>query len=512
MVLIARVQHLLLSLYVIAGLALGHPAFAQAAPLDGLDAYIEKARNDWQVPGLAVVVVKDDGIVYAKGFGVREIGNPDRVDPDTVFAIGSATKAFTGAALAMLVDEKRIEWDGAVHRYMPSFELHDPFATRHATVRDLLSHRTGFVSGSGWLWTGSGFDRNEIIRRLRFQDDSLEFRNQFRYANEIYTAAGEIVPAVTGSSWDDFMAARFFRPLGMTRTNTSVTSLRGVKNLATPHGVVDGKLASFAYRQVDNVGGAGAINSSARDLAQLVRLQLNDGVYEGKRLIAADTLAETRAGQMIPRGGLGASTPGAKFGEYGFGWIVNEYRGRKVVQHGGAVDGMLGLVAMIPEERLGVVVLTNRLPHQLPWALGYKVFDAFLGGGTVDWSATMKAEADKAEADQAARKISQAAMPAVPAPLPLDNYVGTYSSDLYGQATVALENGALVFNRPTAAAVLAHERNGQFRARWRSPSILSVYGETPIGFGIGPAGQVSYLELGTDRFEREHEVAGPAHR
>lgn len=511
-------RHVLLTLCVIAGLALGHPTLAQTVPLEGLDAYIEKARDDWQVPGVAVVVVKDDRIVFAKGFGVRESGKPDRVDPDTVFAIGSATKAFTGAALAMLVDEKKIAWDGAVHGYMPAFALHEPFATHNATVRDLLSHRTGFSSGYGWLWTGSGFDRNEIIRRLRFQTGGPGFRNRFHYANEIYTAAGEIVPAVTGTSWDEFMAARFFRPLGMTRTSTSVTSLRGMSNVATPHGEVDGKLLSFPFRQIDNVGGAGAINSSARDMAQWVRLQLNDGVYEGKRLIAADTLAETRAGQMIPRGGLGNAAPGAKFAEYGLGWIVNDYRGKKVVQHAGAVDGMLGLVAMIPEEKLGIVVLTNRLPHQLAWALELKVFDAFLGGSTVDWSATMKAEADKAESEQKQRTVEQRAaakVAAAPQPattLPLDRYLGTYSSDLYGKATVALENGALVFKRPTSVAALARDGNNQFRARWRSAGLLSVFGETPVGFGIGPDGQVAYLELGTDRFEREKVAAAPTGR
>ena len=479
------------------------PAATDASTLVGLDAYVEKARAEWQVPGVAVAIVKDDRLVYAKGFGVREAGKPGAVDTDSVFAIGSATKAFTGAALAMLVDEKKIVWDGVVRTYLPGFALNDSYATEHATVRDLLSHRTGFVSGSGWLWTGSGFDRSEIIHRLRFQTASAGFRNRFLYANEIFTAAGEIVPAVTGTSWDDFVARRLFAPLGMTRSSTSVGALAGLANVASPHGMVDGKLVSFPYRRVDNVGGAGAINASARDMAQWVRLQLGNGVYQGQRLIGAASLAETRTGQSLPGPGRLVS-PVSQFAEYGFGWILGDYRGRKVVEHMGGVDGMMCIVAMIPEEHLGVVVLTNMLPHQLPAAVALKVFDSFLGGGDTDWSATLKAEADKAMAVADSRKAAEAtaAGPVQPA-LPLDRYAGTYTSDLFGTATISVKHGALVFSRPTAAAALIHDRDSRFRARWTSASILSVFGETPVEFTSGPDGGIDALQLGTDRFRHE---------
>jgi CubicO group peptidase (beta-lactamase class C family) len=480
---------------------------AALAPLEGLDAYIEKARADWGVPGTAVVIVKDDRIVYAKGFGVREAGRPDPVDADTVFAIGSASKAFTGAALGMLVDEKKIAWDGVVHDYMPAFELNDPYATRHATVRDLLAHRTGFISGSGWMWTGSGFDRDEIIRRLRFQTESHGFRNRFAYANEIYTAAGEIIPAVTGTSWDDFVAGRIFAPLGMTRSRTSVTALKGMRNVASPHGLIDGRIVTFPYRQVDNVGGAGAINASARDVAQWVRLQLGDGVFEGKRLISSAALAETHRAQIVPRGG-GLTNPGGQFGEYGFGWILGDYRGKKVVQHSGGVDGMLCIVAMIPEEKLGVVVLSNMLPHQLTTAVQLKIFDAFLGGPGTDWNATLKAQDEKTKAEMEKRRAAQAAAAPGGAPmLPLDRYAGRYASDQYGEIEVAVEKGALTLTRPTAAAVLTPDGANRFKARWTSASILSVFGETAVGFTIGPAGDVAALELGSDRFARAQPPA-----
>jgi len=474
------------------------PTTAEA--LGGLDAYIEGARQAWQVPGLSIAIVKDDKIIYSRGFGVREDGKPGKVDADTVFAIGSATKAFTSAALGMLVDEKKIEWDGAVHDYMPSFELHDPYVTRHATVRDLLSHRTGVVTNGG-LWYGSGFDRQEIVRRLRFQTETLGFRNQFQYQNEMFIVAGEIVTTVSGTGFDQFVTRRIFEPLGMRRTSTSVTALKGLTNVATPHALLDGKMIPVEYRMIDNVGGAGVINSSARDMAQWLRLQLGGGTFEGKRLIASTTLAEMHSGQIVPRGG---TDPLFKFSEYGLGWGVQEYRGQKIVQHSGAIDGMQSMVAMIPERKLGVVVLTNGLRTKLATAVELRVLDAFLGGPATDHSAVMKQESD--DAVRIAREKAAAtsgSVAAAPARLPLDRYVGTYSSDLLGRIAITLADGKLKLARPQATAVLNHDRNDMFKAQWDSPGQMSITGQTPVGFTFAPDGEIATLELGGDKFARE---------
>ncbi|WP_197411384.1 MULTISPECIES: serine hydrolase [unclassified Sphingopyxis] len=495
---------------------LASPAFAQtvaetpvpapevspttAEALGGLDAYIESARKAWHVPGLSIAIVRDDRIVYSRGFGVREAGKPGKVDADTVFAIGSATKAFTAAALGMLVDDKKIEWDGAVHDYMPSFELHDPYVTRHVTVRDLLSHRTGVVTNGG-LWYGSGFDRREIMRRLRFQTETLGFRNQYQYQNEMFIVAGEIVSAVTGTSYDQFIAGRIFEPLGMRRTNTSVTALKGLANVATPHALLDGKATPVEYRMIDNVGGAGVINSSARDMAQWVRLQLGGGTFEGKRLIASTTLTEMHSGQIVPRGGTDALF---KFSEYGLGWGMQEYRGQKIVQHSGAIDGMQSMVAMIPERKLGVVVLTNGLRTKLATAVELRVLDAFLGGPATDHSAVMKQESD--DAVRIAREKAAATSGSVtiaPARLPLDRYVGTYSSDLLGEIAITLADGKLKLARPQATAVLNHDRNDMFKAQWDSPGQRSITGQTSVGFTFAPDGEIATLELGGDIFARE---------
>lgn len=514
MISIARMKHVILSATALTLISPAFPALAQtvatapapatlsspstSAALEGLDAYIETARQTWQVPGAAVVIVKDDKIVYAKGFGVREDGKPGKVDPDTVFAIGSATKAFTAAALGMLVDEKKIAWDGAVHDYLPSFEMDDPYVTRHATVRDLLSHRTGVVT-NGNLWYGSGFDRKEIIRRMRFQTESIGFRNQFQYQNEMFIVAGEVVSSVAGTSYDSFIASRIFAPLGMRRSSTSVNALKGLANVATPHSLIDGKAVPIEYRVIDNVGGAGVINSSARDMAQWLRLQLGGGTFQGKQLIAPTTLAEMHTGQIVPRGGPGTTF---KFSEYGLGWGVQEYRGQKIVAHSGAIDGMQSMIAMIPEKKLGLVVLTNGLRTVLGTAVELRVLDAFLGGPVTDHSAVLKKASDDA-ARAAREKTPPPSATVAPPTLPLDRYAGTYSNVMLGDVVITLADGKLLLARPAVSAVLDHEDKDKFMARWKSPGQVVIFGPTPVGFTFGAAGQITTLELGADKFARK---------
>jgi len=507
----ARLRHVILCAASLPLLV--NPAFAQSAvetpatspttaeALAGLDAYIESARQAWQVPGLSIAIVKDDRIIYSRGFGVREEGRPGKVDAATVFAIGSATKAFTAAALGMLVDEKKIGWDGAVHDYMPSFELHDPYVTRHVTVRDLLSHRTGVVTNGG-LWYGSGFDRQEIVRRLRFQTETLGFRNQFQYQNEMFIVAGEVVSSVAGTTYDRFVASRIFEPLGMRRSSTSVAALKGLANVAAPHMLVGGKAVPVEYRVIDNVGGAGVINSSARDMAQWVRLQLGGGAFEGKQLIAGATLTEMHTGQIVPRGSSNASF---KFSEYGLGWGVQEYRGEKIVAHSGAIDGMQSVVALMPAKKLGLVVLTNGLRTSLTSAVELRVLDAFLGGPVTDHSAVMKQAHDDAVriANEKAANAASSVTSAAPPRLPLDRYVGTYASDLLGDVAITLVDGKLALARRQAAAVLHHEHNDMFEAHWNSLAQNGIIGQTPVGFTFGADGEIATLELGGDKFTRK---------
>src|SRR5687767_5739649 len=252
-----------------------------------IDAYAAKAGQEWKVPGFAVAVVKDDRVVFVKGYGVRELGKTDPVDKDTLFAVASLTKAFTSAALAALVDEGRLRWDDPVTKHLPSFQLYDPYVTRELTVRDLLSHRSGLATfGGDLLWYETTYSREDILKRVRHLRPVHPFRGRYGYQNIMFLAAGEIVPAVTGKSWDDFIRERFFAPLGMTRSNTTLKQLAGSQNVATPHNETGGRVKVVKYSNVDAAGGAAAINSTAAEMAEWVRLQLGRGTYQGRKLFS----------------------------------------------------------------------------------------------------------------------------------------------------------------------------------------------------------------------------------
>ena len=239
-------------------LTLAGPLPAQQGLLKGLDAYVAQALKDWEAPGLAIAVVRHDSVVFARGYGVRELGKAETVDANTIFAIGSTSKAFTAALLGMLVDQGRIRWDDPVTRYLPGFQLYDPYVTREITIRDLLTHRSGLARGDG-LWAASGYRRDEVIRRVRFLKPSWSFRSQYGYQNIMFLTAGELAGRVYGKSWDEVVRQQIFEPLGMTRTRTSVDALKGMDDVATPHERIDDAVRPVEWMNIDNIGPAGSI-------------------------------------------------------------------------------------------------------------------------------------------------------------------------------------------------------------------------------------------------------------
>ena len=245
-----------------------------------IDAYVEAAMRAWEVPGVAIAVVRNDSIVLARGYGVRELGKSDRVTPNSLFAVGSTSKAFTAAALGILVDERKLSWEDPVTKHLPRFQLYDPYVTRELTIRDLLTHRSGLPRGDR-LWHASGYDRAEVLRRVRFLPPSWSFRSAYGYQNIMFLAAGEVVTAVTGKSWDDFVRERIFVPLGMSRSVTSTRPLATMSDVATPHQSIDGTVRPVSWLNIDNVGPAGSINSSALEMAAWLRLQLGQGTCCG---------------------------------------------------------------------------------------------------------------------------------------------------------------------------------------------------------------------------------------
>jgi CubicO group peptidase (beta-lactamase class C family) len=467
-----------------------------------IDEYATKAGQDWRVPGFAIAIVKDDKVVLAKGYGVRELGKSDAVDKDTLFAIASNSKAFTAASLATLVDENKLRWDDPVTKYIPWFQLYDPWVTREMTVRDLLSHRSGLATfGGDLLWYESSYSRNEIIRRIRFLKPASSFRSRYGYQNIMFLTAGEIIPVITGKSWDDYVRERFFTPLGMTRTTTSYKQLLATPNIATPHNEVNGQVHVIRYGNADNAGGAAAINSSVSDLAQWLRLQLGRGTYDGKKIFSAARSRDMWNPNTIVSG---TSEQGEKFNPtvhfnlYGLGWGLNDYQGRKVVSHGGGLDGMVSRVAMMPEENLGLVILTNS-ETTLSTLLSAKIFDVFLGVPARDWSAEYLARVKQGEeaGKVAVRKVEESRVPNTKPSVALANYAGTYSGALYGDATVTEENGKLVvrlMSSPNFVGDLEHWHFDTFSIKWRS-SIVYPFGRGFVTFTLDGNGKVNEMKI-----------------
>jgi CubicO group peptidase (beta-lactamase class C family) len=477
-------------------LSISQIVFGQQTPLNGFDDYVNKAISDWKVPGVAIAIIKDDKIVYAKGYGVRKLGEPTPVDERTLFAIGSSSKAFTSAAVAMLVDEGKVKWDDPVIKHLQGFEMFDPYVTRELKIRDLLSHRSGLERGD-FLWYGSDLDRDEILRHVRYLKPTWSLRSNFGYQNLMYLAAGQVASKVTSKSWDELIKTRIFTPLGMTASSTSIRDFKNGDNVATPHASIDDKVQPIAWRNIDNIGPAGSINSNVIDMAQWVRMQLGNGTFEGKKLISPGAIKEMQMPQTVMRleGAYSLFYPEAHFLNYGLGWFLSDYHGKKVVEHGGAIDGMRAAVAMIPEEKLGVVILTNMNGSLLPLPLTYKVFDAYLGGPHKDWSGDMlKALKPLEEQGKAAEKRaeSQRVMGTRPSLTP-ESYAGTYKNDLYGEVKIINEGGKLsVAFGPAFKSELEHWHYDTFRANFAGAVASKVF----VTFSLSPQGKADTVTLG----------------
>lgn len=339
--------------------------------------------RDWSVPGVAIAIVKDDAVVHARGYGVLQHGRTERVDADTLFAIGSCTKAFTATALAILVEEKKLEWDQPVVGYMPQFHLADPYATRNATVRDLLLNRSGApgIAGGEVALYAKTKTSEELLEQIAALP-GWPFRHRFDYSNGMYLAAGELIPAVTGKSYHHFIRERLFTPLGMTRSTTRSAELSDRTNVAVPHRISGNVSRVVAPFNVDHLAPAGSISSSASEIARWLRLQLAGGRIGSRSLLSPTSVAQTHEpAAVIPRDALWTTSfPAADILTWAMGWTVYTYRGSRIVEHVGIGGGMHAAVGLIPAHGLGVAILTNAgyPENQLPAALRYRIYDSYL--------------------------------------------------------------------------------------------------------------------------------------
>ncbi len=472
---------------------------AQAFRQQEFDAYVNRGLERLATPGAAIAVVKDGKVLFAKGYGVRTLGSAARVDAHTLFQIASNTKAFTTAALAMLADDGKLSWDDPVTKFLPGFELYDPYVTREFTVRDLVTHRSGLGLGAGdLLWFHSGYTRAEIAQRIRYAKPVSSFRSAYAYDNVLYIVAGEVVRAVAGQTWDDLVKQRIFVPLGMTETGATIASFTASPNAAAPHGVDNGKLQVVPLDSTDNIAPAGGIVSNVTDLAKWMLCRLDSGRYAGGRLFSERQAREMWAGQTIlpiadPPPPLAALRP--NFSQYGLGWRLRDYQGRKLVTHTGGLAGMTSQVTLVPAERLGIVILTNG-ESDLMAALTYRLLDIFFKVRPTDWVSAYIAAArlDRLHADSILA-AGRAGRDSLSQPsLPLGRYAGQYRDDLYGDATITLENGTLVLrfsHSPAFTGDLEHWQYDTFIAHWRAPHLEDAY----VTFALDPHGSIDRFRM-----------------
>jgi CubicO group peptidase (beta-lactamase class C family) len=475
-------------------------ASAEVPPaLAGFDEYVAQGVSDWQIPALAVAVVKDGDVVFAKGYGVRELGRPEAADAETLFAIGSTTKAMTAAALAILVDEGKLGWDDPVTKHLPWFQLHDPVVTREVTVRDLLTHRAG-LPNADFLWYGRDNAPRDILFRMRYLPQETSLRSHFTYQNVMYAAAGAVVAEVSGTSWEDFVRTRLLEPLGMNGTVLSLSGLAGKLNVASPHFRIDGTVQVIENASVDPVAPAGAVWSSVSDMAKWMRFVLEGTTPEGTRLLKEETLEELFRPQTIVDRDEFYPTQrltGPKWTTYGLGWFQHEYRGRAVDFHTGSIDGMVAIHGLIRDERLGVYVLANLDHAELRHALMYRVFDLYSGdeGRLRDWSADLRElygslskEAEEKRAELEAKRI-----PGTRPSLPPEGYAGAYSDPLAGEASVSASGDVLRLSLgPGLAGTLEHWHHDVFRISWDRKWQAKAF----VSFHLNVEGEVESLDIG----------------
>jgi CubicO group peptidase (beta-lactamase class C family) len=474
---------------------------AVGVPAEGrIDALAERALEVFETPGLAIGVVKDGELVYARGHGVREIGRSEPVDPDTLFQIASLTKAFTAAALGLLVDEGELDWDDRVIDHLPQFRMYDPWVTREFTVRDLLTHRSGLGLGAGDLlfWPEADSTREDVIRAMRHLEPVTSFRTAYAYDNLLYVIAGEVVGAVSGLPWEDFVERRILEPLGMEGCRSLPARVEGSANRATPHMVVDGELVTTFFSTRDATAAAGAINCNISGLAKWAAMHLAGGeLPDGGRLLSKEVQSEMwRPVTLTSVRDLDREHGRTHFAAYALGWATKDFLGRLHVSHGGGLQGMTSHIALLPEEELAVIVLTNQW-SRASRALTSQVLDDYLSPESEDWIELFAA--GSAERAAEAREVVEEAFANRAADsrpsLPLEEYAGTYRDAWYGEVFVEREGGGLKirFGRSEMlTGPLEHFQYDTFVARWLD---RSLYADAYVTFALGADGRVEAIRM-----------------
>ena len=489
-------------------LALAAGPVAAAPPTD-FDARVEALRKSVGVPGMAIAIVEEGKTTLAKGYGLRKLGAPDAVDADTIFPNGSTGKAFTVAALATLVDAGKIGWDDKVIDRLPGFQMYDPWVTREMTIRDLLVHRSGLGLGEGDLLfvPRSNIPRAEAVRRLRYLKPATSFRSGYAYDNILYMVAGQLIEAVTGQTWEDYVREHVLKPAGMTHSTTGSEERFNTPDRAHPHARLNGGLRGAGDQQLlderdelsRSAAPAGGMAVSANDMAKWLILQLADGrLPNGDRLFSEAAHTQmwtptviTPLEKLSPE--LAATDP--TFSAYALGWEIQDYRGTKIVWHGGAVFGFKTAVVLIPSRNIGFSITINSEDGELPRGLMYELLDHYLGLPPAGWPEKVIAYKKKLVADAVASLGAKQAKPAAVGPsLPLTSYAGTYTDPWYGQIVIATAQNGLTIDfksTPRMSGRLEHWQYDTFVTRFDDPALEPAY----VTFGLNADGGIDRVTM-----------------
>lgn len=462
------------------------PKPLQRVDLEGLEVHVERSMKQWGTAGLALGIVHNGEVIFLKGFGTRDVRTREPVDPDTIFAVGSITKSFTGVLAGVLVDDGKISFDDRLVKHVPNFAVGDPYVTGAATLRDALSHRMGYDWRMDPLMFLSGASRPEVIDRIQHVQPHFPFRSGYGYSNVMYMVAGEALGAAAGGSWDQVLADRVFTPLGMSRSSTTIRGMERQTNVASPHRYSEQGPKPISWRNVDVAGGAGSINSTARDMTRYIRMLASDGKAAGQPFLKPATLKELLT-PHVDAGEEADLRPFTNFHTWGLGWDLKDYKGRKVASHGGIIDGMHAEMAFVPGSGFGVVVLTNTDGvRYLPAALVLNVLDRAFGGTRTDWNASLL------KRGHAFRERLTAVPPRVQGTrpnLPLAAYEGSYRGP-HGVVTVRKEGERLLVVYGTTQVPLDHWQYDTFRGSWGS-----LFGEQLATFSLGQSGKPDRLSI-----------------
>jgi CubicO group peptidase (beta-lactamase class C family) len=441
------------------------PSPARQLDPSAMDALAEDALRAWDVPGLAVVIVSPERVLWLKGYGKRDVAAGTPVTPDTVFPLASCSKAFTTAVAAMLADEGKLAWDDPVRKYLPDFHLSDPLADSAVTLRDLFCHRTG-LSNNDFLWYRASWPPSEIVRRTCRMPLEKPFRTAFQYQSAMYTAAGFAVARAGGAPWETLVKDRVFRPLGMSGARCVTPSAEEAPDRATPYRADrGGTLRPVSWYVQTQPNAAGSVHVSARDLAAWLRFQIGDGTFAGRRLVSAAALAETHKPQIpLPRDEMvRASNPETVQMTYGLAWVIQDYRGHELVSHGGVIDGFRAHITLMPRDGFALAILSNRHQTRLNQALSNTLVDRLLGLPPRDWNDFYQRLEKRAETvKREARQKRDAERQPGPPLHPLADYMGEYQHPAYGRAKVEMVGNKLRWHWSTFDGDLTYHHGEVF--------------------------------------------------